>query len=90
MKPYSKILKNCLIIAEFLKKTRYLTKSINKKFGNGFYDEKLNNKSIKLWIQKKYPIEKLLIENNYTNLSFLSMANTEIDEVIKQKILKLL
>jgi hypothetical protein len=72
------------------KKDKYLTKSINKKFGNGFYDEKLNNKSIKLWIQKKYPIEKLLIENNHTNLSFLSMANTEIDEVIKQKILKLL
>jgi hypothetical protein len=72
------------------KKDKNLTKSINRKFGNGFYDEKLNNKSIKLWIQKKYPIEKLLIENNHTNLSFLSMANTEIDEVIKQKILKLL
>jgi hypothetical protein len=72
------------------KKDKYLTKSINNKFGNGFYDEKLNNKSIKLWIQKKYPIEKLPIENNYTKLSFLSMANTQIDEVIKQKILKLL
>ncbi len=72
------------------KKDKYLTKSINKKFGNGFYDEKLNNKSIKLWIQKKHPIEKLPIDDNYTKLPFLSMANTEIDEVIKQKILKLL
>ena len=41
------------------KKDRYLTKTITKKFENGFLDEKLNNKSIKLWIQKKLPIEKL-------------------------------
>ncbi|MBA3750237.1 MAG: hypothetical protein H0X03_04980 [Nitrosopumilus sp.] len=72
------------------KKDKYLTKIISKKFENGFNDEKLNNKSIKLWIQKKYPIEKLQIENNYIKLSFLSMANTDIDEGIKKKILKLL
>ncbi len=72
------------------KKDRYLIKIINNKFENGFYDEKLNNKSIKLWIQKKLPIEKLPIENNYTKLPFLSIANTEIDATIKQKILRLL
>lgn len=72
------------------KKDKYLTKIISKKFENGFYDEKLNNKSIKLWIQKKYPIEKLPIENNYVKLPFLSMANTDIDEGIKKKILELL
>jgi hypothetical protein len=68
---------------------RYLTKTISKKFENGFNDEKLNNKSLKLWIQKKLPIEKLPIEENYTKLSFSSMANTEIDEFTKKKILNL-
>ena len=72
------------------KKDKYLKKIISEKFENGFNDEKLNNKSIKLWIQKKLPIEKLPIENNYTKLSFSSIANTEIDEVIKKKISKLL
>ncbi len=68
------------------KRDRYLTKTISKKFGNGFNDEKLNNKSLKLWIQKKLPIEKLPIEENYTKLSFSSMANTEIDEFTRKKI----
>jgi hypothetical protein len=71
------------------KRDRYLTKTISKKFENGFNDEKLNNKSLKLWIQKKLPIEKLPIEENYTKLSFSSMANTEIDEFTKKKILNL-
>jgi len=68
------------------KRDRYLTKTISKKFENGFNDEKLNNKSLKLWIQKKLPIEKLPIEENYTKLSFSSMANTEIDEFTRKKI----
>lgn len=72
------------------KKDRYLTKLISKKFENGFDDEKLNKKSIKFWIEKKLPIETLSIESNYTKLSFLSMANTEIEEDTKKKLSKLL
>ena len=72
------------------KRDKYLIKTIDKKFEHGFNDEKLNKKSIKYWLQKKLPIEKLQIENNYTNLSFLSMANTEIGEDIKRKIIKYL
>ncbi len=72
------------------KKDRYLTKIISKKFENGFNDEKLNNKSLKLWIQKKLPIEKLSIDDNYTKLLFTSMVNTEIDEATKKKIARLL
>ena len=72
------------------KKDRYLTKLISKKFENGFDDEKLNKKSIRFWIEKKLPIETLPIESNYTKLSFLSMANTEIEEDIKKKLSKLL
>jgi hypothetical protein len=72
------------------KKDRYLTKIISNKFEYGFNDERLNNKSVKLWIQKKLPIEKLPIENNYTKISFSSLVNTEIEEGIKKKIAKLL
>jgi hypothetical protein len=72
------------------KRDKYLIKTIDSKFEFGFNDEKLNRKSIKYWLQKKLPMEKLQIENNYTNLSFLSMANTEIGEDIKRKIIKYL
>jgi hypothetical protein len=72
------------------KRDKYLIKTIDSKFEFGFSDEKLNRKSIKYWLQKKLPMEKLQIENNYTNLSFLSMANTEIGEDIKRKIIKYL
>jgi hypothetical protein len=72
------------------KKDKYLTKVISNKFKNGFEDQRLNNKAIKLWIQKKLPIEKLPIENNYIKLPFLSMVNTEIDEEIRKKIARLL
>jgi hypothetical protein len=72
------------------KKDRYLTKIISKKFENGFNDEKLNKKSIKFWIEKKLPLETLPIESNYTKLSFLSIANTEIEEHIKKKLSNLL
>ncbi len=72
------------------KKDKYLTKIITNKFEYGFNDERLNNKSIKSWIQKKLPIEKLPIEKNYTKISFSSLVNTEIEEEIKKKIEKLL
>ena len=69
---------------------KYLTKIINGKFENGFNDERLTNKSIKSWIQKKLPIEKLPIENNYTKISFSSLVNTKIEEGVKKKVAKLL
>ncbi|MBA3978355.1 MAG: hypothetical protein H0X50_09235 [Nitrosopumilus sp.] len=72
------------------KKDKYLTKIITNKFENGFNDERLNNKSINLWIQKGLPTEKLPIESNHIKLSFSSLVNTEIDEEIKKKIANLL
>lgn len=72
------------------KKDRYLTKCISKKFSEGFNDEQLNKKAVKLWIEKRFPIEKISIEKNYTKLSFLSMANTEIDENFRKKVSELL
>ena len=72
------------------KKDKYLTKIISNKFEFGFNDERLNNKSIKSWIQKKLPIEKLPIGSNYTKITFSSLVNTEIEEGIKKKIAKLL
>ncbi len=72
------------------KKDRYLAQCISKKFNDGFNDEKLNNKALKKWIEKRFPIEKISIEKNFTKLSFLSMANTEIDEITQKKVSELL
>jgi hypothetical protein len=76
--------------SKVFRKDKYLTKLIAKKFENGFLDEKLNDKSIRQWINKKMPIEKMPIESNFTNLPFLSLANTEVDEAVKKKISSLL
>lgn len=76
--------------SKIFKKDRYLLKTINMKFQNGFCDDNLNKKTIKFWIEKKLPVEKILIENNYTKIPFLAITNTNIDDSIKEKIMEFL
>lgn len=72
--------------SKVFKNDRYLQKLLKIKFGNGFYDEKLNKKTEKLWLKQKLPIKKISIEENFTNLPFSAFSNTEIEEFLKNKI----
>jgi hypothetical protein len=66
----------------------YLQKLINKKFANGFNDLNLDKKTDLFWIKKKLPIERIMIGDNFIRLPFSAMANTIVEDSIKNEILK--
>jgi len=66
----------------------YLQKLVNKKFANGFNDIKLDKKTESLWIEKKLPIQKIMIGDNFIKLPFSALANTIVKDSIKNEILK--
>src|SRR4029078_203447 len=66
----------------------YLQKLIYKKFANGFNDTKLDKKTESLWIKKKLPIQKILIGDNFIKLPFSALANTFVEDSLKNQILK--
>ena len=66
----------------------YLQKLINKKFANGFNDPKLDKKTEIFWIKKKLPMQKILIGDNFIKLPFSALANTIVEDSLKNEILK--
>ncbi len=66
----------------------YLQKLVNKKFANGFNDLKLDKKTELLWIKKDLPIQKIMIGDNFIKLPFSALANTIVEDSIKNEILK--
>jgi hypothetical protein len=66
----------------------YLQKLVYKKFANGFNDLKLDKKTELLWIKKKLPIQKIMIGDNFIKLPFSALANTIVEDSIKNEILK--
>jgi len=66
----------------------YLQKLIHSKFANGFNDTKLDKKTESLWIKKKLPIQKILIGDNFIKLPFSALANTIVEDSLKNQILK--
>ena len=66
----------------------YLQKLVNKKFANGFNDLKLDKKTELLWIKKDLPIQKIMIGDNFIKLPFSALANTIVEDSIKNQILK--
>ena len=66
----------------------YLQKLLNRKFANGFNDSKLDKKTESFWIKKKLPIQKIMIGDNFIKLPFSAMANTVVEDSLKNEILK--
>jgi hypothetical protein len=66
----------------------YLQKLINKKFANGFNDSKLDKKTEIFWIKKKLPMQKILIGDNFIKIPFSALANTIVEDSLKNEILK--
>lgn len=66
----------------------YLQKLVNKKFVNGFNDLKLDKKTELLWIKKNLPIQKIMIGDNFIKLPFSALANTIVEDSIKNEISK--
>lgn len=79
-----------LLDAKVVFNDRSLLRLLSKKFKEHLNDPKLEEKSIKLWLEKGYPVKKISIEDNITRLSMDTIINTYIDEKLEQKIRNIL
>lgn len=70
-------------------KDKSLLRLITKKFPEGFQDSKLEKKSLKLWLNKGLPSTRISMEQNVVRIPISAVANTEIDQNLKEKIYEL-
>jgi hypothetical protein len=59
---------------------------ITKKFPEGFRDYKLEDKMMKLWIEKKLPTTNISMDTNIAKIPATVIANTTIDPILLQKL----
>ena len=65
---------------------RALIRLLDKKFPDGFSDQRLEDKSIKEWLNKGYPTKRISIEDNITKIPIDAIINTPIDPILEDKI----
>jgi hypothetical protein len=70
------------------KSDRTLIDHITKKFPEGFSDLRLEDKVVNEWINRRLPMTKLTIDSNTIKLPIELMANLEVDEIVKERILE--
>ncbi|GIU71374.1 MAG: hypothetical protein KatS3mg003_0853 [Candidatus Nitrosocaldaceae archaeon] len=75
-----------LLEAKAVFNDRSLLRLLSKKFIDGLNDKRLEEKSIKLWLEKGYPSKKISITDNITRLSMNAIINTPIDKELEHKI----
>ena len=77
-----------LDLTKVFRRDIYLQNVVNKKFVNGFNDSKLDKRAESFWIKKKLPIQKIMIGDNFIKLPFSALANTVVDDSLKNEISK--
>ena len=63
-----------------------LISHITKRFPSGFRDYKLEDKVIKLWIDKKLPVSKITLDTNTVKLDASQLSNIKFDELLLQQL----
>ena len=63
-----------------------LISHITKKFPSGFRDHKLEDKVLKLWIEKKLPVSKISLDTNTVKLNATQLSNIKLDELLLQQL----
>ncbi|HEX2014668.1 MAG TPA: hypothetical protein VLA68_05520 [Nitrososphaera sp.] len=63
-----------------------LIKHITTRFPEGFRDLKLEDKVIKMWMDKGLPTTKVPIDANVIKIPIETMANLQVEQVVKDKI----
>ena len=63
-----------------------LLSHITKKFPEGFRDYKLEDKVLKLWIEKNLPIINITMDTNIAKIPVTVIANTVIEQNLLQKL----
>ena len=67
-------------------KEKSLLRLITRKFPEGFQDFKLEDKAIKLWLNKGLPSTRISMDENVIRIPISAVANTELDRNLKKKI----
>ena len=63
-----------------------LLSHITKRFPSGFRDYKLEDKVLKLWIEKKLPVSKISLDTNTVKLNATQLSNIKLDELLLQQL----
>ena len=63
-----------------------MIKHITTRFPEGFRDFKLEDKVIKLWMEKGLPTTKVPIDANTIKIPIEAMARLQVEQVVKDKI----
>ncbi|HEX6027814.1 MAG TPA: hypothetical protein VFY64_02130 [Nitrososphaeraceae archaeon] len=71
------------------KTDRTLVDHITKKFPDGFSDMRLEGKVVNEWMNKGLPTIKVTIDSNIIKLPIELMANLEVDEQVKKRIMEI-
>ncbi len=76
-----------LIEAKFVfKADQVLLDHITRKFQEGFKDTRLEEKTIKYWMNKGLPSIRVPLDSNITKIPVEAMANLHVDPCLKDKI----
>jgi hypothetical protein len=70
------------------KSDRTLIDHLTRKFPEGFSDLRLEDKVVNEWINRRLPTTKVAIDANIIRLPIELMANLEVDEIVKERILE--
>lgn len=68
------------------KSDQTLIRHITSRFPEGFRDLKLEDKAIKLWMDKGLPMTKVPIDSNVIKIPVEAMARLQVEQVVKDKI----
>ncbi|MEM3437878.1 MAG: hypothetical protein QXP55_05050 [Nitrososphaerales archaeon] len=68
---------------------KYLVSLVKKKFSNGLEDKRLNERTLKEWIEKGLPTINLSPSDNVIRLSISSILRMKIDPILKLKLREL-
>ena len=63
-----------------------LISHITKRFPSGFRDYKLEDKVIKFWIEKKFPVSKISLDTNTIKLDAALLSRIKFNELLLQKL----
>jgi hypothetical protein len=74
---------------ETIFKDRRLIKTLIKKFPNGLDDSKLDEKTMKYWIEKGMPTKQISTDTSSTRIPVSSILTLKVDPLLKMKIQEL-
>jgi hypothetical protein len=78
-----------LIEAKFVFRSDHaLRNHITKRFPEGFKDTRLEKKTIKYWMNKGLPSITVSLDSNIAKIPIEAMANLNVDQGVKDKILE--